>query len=92
MRTVHSNTTLAILRHSFQRITANFVPYLCLLSCPSGHVSGHHATMLMVWKLLDQHTALLFAVDPATSHKPQDLYFGDEVPDNSQAGDGIRSA
>jgi hypothetical protein len=23
---------------------------------------------------------------------PDDLYFGDEVPDNSQAGDGIRSA
>jgi len=40
----------------------------------------------------DELTNLLFAVDPATGHKPQELYFGDEVPDNSQAGDGIRSS
>src|SRR5215217_7917296 len=30
----------------------------------------------------DELSYLLFAVDPATGHKPQDLYFGDEVPDN----------
>jgi len=40
----------------------------------------------------DELTNLLFAVDPATGHKPQELYFGDEVPNKSQAGDGIRSA
>jgi bacterioferritin (cytochrome b1) len=39
----------------------------------------------------DELSDLLFAVDPATGHKPQDLYFGDEVSDNSKAGDGIRS-
>lgn len=37
-------------------------------------------------------TNILFAVDPATGHKPEELYFGDKIPDNSQAGDGIRSA
>ena len=31
----------------------------------------------------DELTNLLFAVDPATGHKPQDLYCSDEVPDNS---------
>jgi hypothetical protein len=40
----------------------------------------------------DELSDLLFAVDPATGHKPQDLYFGDKVPNNSKAGDGIRSA
>jgi hypothetical protein len=47
MRPVRSNRTPAILRHSFQRITANFVPYLYLLFCPADHASGHHATTLM---------------------------------------------
>jgi len=40
----------------------------------------------------DELTNLLFAVDPATGHKSQELYFGDEVPDNSQAGNGLRSS
>ena len=39
----------------------------------------------------DELSDLLFVADPASGHKAQDLYFGDEVPDNSKASDGIRS-
>jgi bacterioferritin len=40
----------------------------------------------------DELTNLLFAAGPGAGHKPQALYFGDEVTDNSQASDGIRSS
>jgi hypothetical protein len=40
----------------------------------------------------DELTNLLFAAGPGAGHKPQALYFGDEITDNSQASDGIRSS
>jgi len=40
----------------------------------------------------DELSDLLFTVDPVTGHKPQALYFGDKVPNNSKAGHGIHSA
>ena len=39
----------------------------------------------------DELSDLLLVADPASGHKAQDLYFGDEVPDNSKASDSIRS-
>ena len=67
------------------------MPNLCLLSCSADHVSVHHAALAKEGEHADALSDLLFVVDSVTGRKLQDLYFGDEVSNNSEVGDGIHS-